>query len=177
MTNMKKSKLTGEQIDERRTEVLNAMTRIGEDPSDYEIFCAVECGLHSHIPLCCIAFFCKAWLPWVVASPAIDGDNDIDELFDRGDEHEINAFIQMTHYYDMMERNGFTPDGYIPCPSCLLSRQAHQVTLAPCDFTLTERQYEMGLRRLHNQEDMPETKSEPPEVTDASDKVILTTMN
>jgi hypothetical protein len=87
---------------------------IGIDPGDRTALKMIECGLHSGISRCCIAFFVKTWWPLAVS---------IDQLPRRERAAARRA-------YDAYLRRTAGAE-YVPCPSCVSARWF--VEVLPCD--------------------------------------------
>lgn len=90
---------------------------LGVDPADCSAVEMIECGLHSGLPRCCIAFFVKVWWPFMCA---------IDEL---PPSTGTNSRADFDEY-----QRWTTQPGYVPCPRCVLDENF--VEVLPCECAL-----------------------------------------
>ncbi len=92
---------------------------LGVDPADRAMMERVECGLHSGLPRCCVAFFVKVWWPYMLA---------IDGLSPRA---EADAHVAFDAYQLWTTR-----PGYVPCPRCVVDKNFVEVLPCACELKL-----------------------------------------
>lgn len=95
---------------------------LGVDPADRCAVAMIECGLHSGIPRCCVAFFVKVWWPyWVM----------LDEPPSRAKKTAHVAFDEYSRWT--------TRPGYVPCPACVIDGNFVEVLPCECEQRLLSR--------------------------------------
>jgi len=92
---------------------------LGVDPADGAVMKMVECGLHSGLPRCCVAFFVKVWWPyWLV----------IDERLSLAKVDPHGSFAAYQRWT--------TRPGYVPCPRCVLDENFVEVLPCECELRI-----------------------------------------
>lgn len=90
---------------------------LGVEPTDRSAMEMIECGLHSGLPKCCVAFFVKVWWPyWLLL-----------------DERLSLAKVDPHGSFDAYQKWTTRP-GYVPCPRCVLDESF--VEVLPCECEL-----------------------------------------
>jgi hypothetical protein len=92
---------------------------LGVDPADRDAMGMIECGLHSGLPRCCVAFFVKVWWPYWLA---------IDGLSSRARTDAHAAFAAYQRWT--------TRPGYVPCPRCVVDENFVEVLPCECELKL-----------------------------------------
>ena len=78
----------------------------------------IASGVHSKIPMCCIAFFVTEWVPWVIA-------------YGRNLPHPHEADMLFRGLATLEHAKSGKPPQYVPCPDCLREKrfvETHECT-------------------------------------------------